>query len=181
MIIWLSMIKRLIVMAFSKHKPSGNSGDAKHVTDGGSLDDNASRAGGRRQDAPLPLSQASPTSPSCAAQAISGAAITSPPKLLDQVRNALRVRHYSYRTEESYLAWIRRYILFHGKRHPREMSAAEVTEFQSSLAVEGNVAASTQNQTLAAILFLYKQVLEVELPWLHQVVRAKRPSDCRLY
>ena len=105
-----------------------------------------------------------------------GTVVPTPPlKLLDQVRNALRVRHYSYRTEESYLGWIRRYILFHGKRHPREMSAAEVTAFLSSLAVDGQVSASTQNQALAAILFLYKQVLEVDLPRLDEVVRAKRP------
>lgn len=99
-----------------------------------------------------------------------------PKKLLDQVRDAIRLRHYSYKTEESYLGWIRRYILFHGKRHPRELGAAEVTVFLSDLATRGQVAASTQNQALAAILFLYRHVLELDLPWLNDVVRAKRPQ-----
>jgi site-specific recombinase XerD len=96
------------------------------------------------------------------------------PRLLDRVREALRARHGSRRTEKSYVAWIRRYILFHGKRHPAEMGAAEVTHFLSALAVRGNVAASTQNQALSALLFLYRHVLEVDLPWLDDVVRAKR-------
>ncbi|MDB5971615.1 MAG: integrase [Hydrocarboniphaga sp.] len=100
---------------------------------------------------------------------------SQPPRLLDRVRSALRVRHYSRRTEEAYVAWIRRYILFHGKRHPVEMGGEEVTAFLSNLATEGSVAASTQNQALAALLFLYRQVLEVELPWLNAVVRAKKP------
>ncbi len=98
-----------------------------------------------------------------------------PPRLLDQVRDALRTRHYSIRTEEAYLGWIRRYILFHGKRHPREMGAAEIEAFLTDLAVEGRVAASTQNQALAALLFLYQNVLEVDLPRL-DAVRAKRPE-----
>ncbi len=96
------------------------------------------------------------------------------PRLLDRVRDALRARHGSRRTEKSYVAWIRRFILFHGKRHPAEMGALEVTQFLSSLAVQGNVAASTQNQALSALLFLYRHVLQVELPWLDDVVRAKR-------
>ncbi|MGH7354299.1 MAG: integron integrase [Candidatus Rokuibacteriota bacterium] len=99
-----------------------------------------------------------------------------PPRLLDRVRAAIRARHFSRRTEESYVAWIRRYILFHGKRHPAEMSAPEVTRFLTSLAVDGHVAASTQNQALSALLFLYRQVLEVDLPWLDGVVRARRPE-----
>ena len=98
-----------------------------------------------------------------------------PPKLLDRVREAIRLRHGSRSTEESYVGWIRRYILFHGKRHPAEMGAPEVTRFLSSLAVEGRVAASTQNQALGALLFLYRHVLHQDLPWLHDVVRAKRP------
>ena len=89
------------------------------------------------------------------------------PRLFDRVRDAARVRHYSRRTEAAYLAWIRRFIFFHGKRHPA---------FLSSLAVEGNVAASTQNQALSALLFLYRDVLEQDLPWLDDVVRAKRPA-----
>ena len=98
------------------------------------------------------------------------------PRLLDRVREALRIRHYSRRTEQAYVAWIRRYIFFHGKRHPAELGAPEVTRFLSSLAVEGRVAASTQNQALSALLFLYRDVLGVDLPWLDDVVRAKRPA-----
>ena len=98
------------------------------------------------------------------------------PRLFDRVREAARVRHYSRRTESAYLAWIRRFIFFHGKRHPAEMGAPEITKFLSSLAVEGNVAASTQNQALSALLFLYRDVLEQDLPWLDDVIRAKRPA-----
>ena len=99
-----------------------------------------------------------------------------PPKLLDRVREALRLRHASRSTEKSYVGWIRRYIFFHGKRHPAEMGAPEVTSFLSSLAVQGHVAASTQNQALSALLFLYRHVLHQNLPWLEDVVRAKRPT-----
>jgi len=99
-----------------------------------------------------------------------------PPRLLDRVRDAVRARHYSRRTEKAYVAWIRRYILFHGKRHPSEMGAPELTRYLSALAVEGNVAASTQNQALSALLFLYREVLEQEVPWLDDVVRARRPA-----
>ena len=98
-----------------------------------------------------------------------------PPKLLEQVREAIRVRHYSIRTEETYLRWIKRFILFHGKRHPREMGAQEVQQFLSHLAVEGHVAASTQSQALSAILFLYQQVLKQDIGWIGEVVRAKQP------
>ncbi len=98
------------------------------------------------------------------------------PRLLDRVRQALRARHMSRRTEEAYVAWIRRFIFFHDKRHPAEMGAAEVTKFLTSLAVDGQVAASTQNQALSALLFLYKDVLEVDLPWLDGIVRARRPE-----
>ena len=98
------------------------------------------------------------------------------PRLLDRAREALRVRHYSRRTEEAYVAWIRRYIFFHGKRHPGELGGPDVTRFLSALAVEGHVAASTQNQALSALLFLYRDVLGVELPWLDDIVRAKRPE-----
>ncbi len=102
--------------------------------------------------------------------------IPRPPKLLDRVREANRLRHGSRSTEKSYVGWIRRYILFHGKRRPAEMGAPEVTRFLSSLAVEGRVAASTQNQALSALLFLYRHVLHQDLPWLEDVVRAKRPK-----
>jgi integron integrase len=99
----------------------------------------------------------------------------SRPKLLDRVRESNRLRHGSRSTEKSYVGWIRRFVLFHGKRHPAEMGAPEVAQFLSSLAVEGHVAASTQNQALSALLFLYRHVLHQDLPWLDDVVRARRP------
>ncbi len=98
-----------------------------------------------------------------------------PPKLLDQVRNALRTRHYSPRTESTYVEWIRRYILYHQKRHPRDMGEHEVNAFLSMLATRDRVSASTQNQALSALLFLYRDVLDQDLPWLEDVVRAKKP------
>jgi integrase len=98
-----------------------------------------------------------------------------PPRLLDRVREAIRSRH-SRRTEKAYVHWIRRFIFFHSKRHPAEMGAAEVTAFLTSLAVQDKVAASTQNQALSALLFLYREVLGVDLPGLEDVVRAKRPQ-----
>lgn len=98
------------------------------------------------------------------------------PKLLDQVRDRIRVKHYSIRTETQYIQWLKRFILFHGKRHPRDLGVAEIEAFLTHLAVDGNVAASTQNQALSAILFLYREVLEMELPRLDQVVRAKLPQ-----
>jgi len=98
------------------------------------------------------------------------------PRLLDQVRERIRLRHMSYRTEKTYLHWIRRFIRFHNLRHPREMGAPEVEAFLSSLAVEGKVAASTQNQALAALLFLYRRVLGIDLPWLSNLIHAKRPQ-----
>jgi integron integrase len=97
------------------------------------------------------------------------------PRLLEVMRDALRARHYSRRTEKAYLGWVRRYILFHGRRHPREMGAAEVTRFLTALAVERRVSASTQNQALGALLFLHRHVLGLELPWLDELVRARRP------
>ncbi len=100
----------------------------------------------------------------------------TPPRLLDQLRDALRLRHYSIRTEQSYVYWAKRYILFHGKRHPRDMGKPEVEAFLTHLAANLDVAASTQNQALSALLFLYKDVLGVELPWLDGVERAKRPA-----
>ncbi|MGB7422332.1 MAG: integron integrase [Comamonas sp.] len=98
-----------------------------------------------------------------------------PPKLLERMRTHLRTRHYSIRTEQAYLDWARRFILYHNKRHPQEMGAREVEAFLSHLAVDRQVSASTQNQAKAAILYLYRQVLAVELPWLDEVVQAKRP------
>jgi integron integrase len=96
------------------------------------------------------------------------------PRLLDQVRHAVRVRHYSFATEKAYVQWIRRFIFANDKRHPRDLGAAEVEKFLTDLAVHGNVSPSTQNQALSAILFLYKRVLGVDLAWLQNVVRAKR-------
>jgi integron integrase len=98
------------------------------------------------------------------------------PKLLDRVRNAARVRHLSYRTEQAYVDWIRRFILFHDKCHPKEMDETHVSEFLTFLAVSRHVAASTQNQALSAILFLYRNVLKRELGWVDNVERAKKPS-----
>lgn len=100
----------------------------------------------------------------------------NPPKLLDQVRERIRVKHYSIRTETQYVQWIRRFILFHGKKHPRDMGAPELEAFLTHLAVAGNVAAATQNQALSALLFMYKEVLGIDLPWLDNVTRAKRPQ-----
>jgi len=98
------------------------------------------------------------------------------PRLMDQVRDVLRVHHYSLRTEQSYTHWIKRFILFHGKRHPREMGKNEIAAFLTHLAVQKDVSPSTQNQALSAILFLYKKVLNIEPDWIEGVVRAKRPK-----
>jgi integron integrase len=97
-------------------------------------------------------------------------------KLLDEVRDAIRVRHYSIRTEQAYIDWIKRFIIFHNKRHPSEMGETEISQFLTHLAVNRNVAASTQNQALSAILFLYKHVLKQPLAWLDGVERAKKPE-----
>ncbi len=96
-------------------------------------------------------------------------------KLMDEVKRSFRLHHYSFRTEESYVKWIRRFIAFHGMRHPRDMGALEIQMFLSDLASRGHVAASTQNQALSALLFLYKKVLLIELPWMDEIIRAKRP------
>jgi len=98
------------------------------------------------------------------------------PKLLDQLVAALRVRHYSIRTEAAYRRWAKRFILFHGKRHPNELGAAEITAFLNHLAVARNVAASTQNQALNALIFLYRHILEKDVKELEGLVRAKRPK-----
>ncbi len=98
------------------------------------------------------------------------------PRLLEALRQAMRLRHYSYRTEQTYVDWVRRFIHFHGTRHPKDMGAGEINTFLSHLAVAGHVAASTQNQALAAILFLYRDVLKLDVPWMDGVVRAKKPK-----
>ena len=100
----------------------------------------------------------------------------SAPKLLDQVRGKIRLKHYSIRTEQAYLDWIKRFILHFDKQHPKNLGAADVETYLTYLAVEGKVAASTQNQAKSALLFLYRQVLEIELPWLDNIEQAKAPK-----
>jgi len=107
---------------------------------------------------------------------LTGMATSPPTTLFAAVREAVRVRHYSLRTERAYVQWIKRFVVFHGKRHPRELGPEAVSAFLSSLANVGHVAAATQNQALAAVLFLYRHVLEMDLPWLHDIVRAKKPQ-----
>lgn len=99
--------------------------------------------------------------------------LSKKPKLLDLVRNRIRLKHYSIRTESAYVDWARRFILFHNKRHPSEMGAREVEQFLTWLAIERKVSASTQNQAKAALLFLYREVLDIDLPWLEEIVMAK--------
>jgi len=97
-----------------------------------------------------------------------------PKKLLEQVQDAIRLKHYSYQTEKTYIYWIRRYILFHNKRHPKDMGSAEIEAFLTHLAVHENVAASTQNQALHSVLFLYREVLKQDLDLKVDAVRAKK-------
>ena len=98
------------------------------------------------------------------------------PRLLDEVRAVCRMRHLSIRTEHAYVQWIKRYIFFHNKRHPREMSEPEIRQFVSHLAVEGNVTASTQTVALSALLFLYRDVLKQKLPYVSDIERARKPK-----
>lgn len=104
------------------------------------------------------------------------ASLKQSPRLLDQVRGKIRLKHYSIRTEQAYVDWIKRFVLHFDKRHPSEMGAREVEAFLTHLAVEGRVAAATQNQAKAALLFLYREVLEQDLPWLQNVEQAKAPK-----
>ena len=97
-------------------------------------------------------------------------------RLLEQVRDCIRFKHYSIRTEEAYVHWCRRFIIFHQKQHPCEMGAAEIEHFLTHLAVNGKVSASTQNQAKSALLFLYKEVLKLDLPWMENIVSAKTPQ-----
>src|SRR3990167_441859 len=106
---------------------------------------------------------------------VSSPPVPPKPKLLDQVRQAIRTRHYSPRTEETYVGWIKRFIFFHDKRHPAEMGEAEIGRFLSSLATDAKVSASTQNQAFNALLFLYQQVVKKDIGYVDGVVRAKRP------
>ena len=98
------------------------------------------------------------------------------PKLLDQVRNRLRYKHYALKTERTYIAWIRRYIYFHNKTHPKDLDGSAVARFLSYLATEENVAAATQNQALNALVFLYREILDVDLGELPEIIRPKRPK-----
>ncbi|OGS95594.1 MAG: integrase [Gallionellales bacterium RIFCSPLOWO2_02_FULL_57_47] len=100
----------------------------------------------------------------------------NPPRLLDQVRDKLRVKHYSIRTEQTYTDWIKRYIYFHDKRHPKDLGARDIEAFLTHLAVAGKVAASTQNLAKSSLLFLYREVLEIQLPWLDNITQAKAPK-----
>ena len=109
-------------------------------------------------------------------QVSENSAIVKKPKLLDQVRDAIRTKHYSMKTEEAYVHWIKRFILFHNKRHPKEMGEKEINQFITHLAVKEKVSASTQNQALCAIVFLYKQVLKIELGDFGNIVWAKKPA-----
>jgi len=104
------------------------------------------------------------------------ASVGHKPKLLDQVRNIIRRKHYSIRTEQAYVDWIKRFIIYHNKCHPAEMAEEEVAQFLTHLARDLNVAASTQNQALSALLFLYKEVLKQEIGWLEKVERVRRPA-----
>lgn len=99
-----------------------------------------------------------------------------PERLLDRLHETIRIRHYSRRTGRAYAGWVKRFVRFHGMRHPEEMGGEEVTTFLSDLAVRRRVSASTQNQALSALLFLYRHVLEIDLPWLDDLVRAKKPQ-----
>jgi integron integrase len=99
-----------------------------------------------------------------------------PPRLLDQVRQTLRLKHFSLKTEKSYVHYIKEFILFHNKQHPKEMGVAEIRAYLSHLAIEKNVAASTQTVALSALLFLYRNVLQIELPYIDEIERAKRPE-----
>ncbi|HNP96874.1 MAG TPA: phage integrase N-terminal SAM-like domain-containing protein, partial [Cyclobacteriaceae bacterium] len=103
---------------------------------------------------------------------------TMPPakKLLEQVREKIRYKHYSLSTEKTYISWIKHYIIFHGKRHPADMGAVEVERFLTYLANDRHVSSSTQNQALSAILFLYRDVLVLKLPWLDSFERSKKPQ-----
>ncbi len=106
---------------------------------------------------------------------IASSRLANKPKLLDQVRDVIRRRHYSVRTEQAYIDWIKRFIIYHNKRHPAEMAEEEVAQFLTHLARDRDVAPCTQNQALSALLFLYKEVLKQEIGWLEKVERAKKP------
>jgi integron integrase len=107
---------------------------------------------------------------------MTGKTLTQKPKLLDQVRQTVRRKHYSIRTEAAYVDWIKRYIFFHQKRHPAEMGTLQMEQFLNHLAVDKKVAASTQNQALSALVFLYREVLKKDFEWMDNLERAKKPA-----
>lgn len=126
----------------------------------------------------LPVPQSQPMTPPHARRSDASPSRTPDfsrpkPKLLDRIREAVRTRHYSLRTERAYVSWVRRFVIFHGKRHPEILGADEISAFLSHLAVKGRVSASTQNQAMSALLFLYKEVLGKDVPWITDIVRAK--------
>lgn len=100
-----------------------------------------------------------------------------PLRLLDQVKEKIRLKHYSIRMDQAYVDWIRRFTVFHGQRHPDQLGALHVEKFLTHLAVEGRIAASTQNQATSALLFLYREVLDIELPWLDNIEQARTPEQ----
>lgn len=132
----------------------------------------------REGDPMVPIGLEQPRRPAVSSRppADKSSSAGQPPRLLDRVRIALRTRHYSMRTEKAYVGWIRRFILFHGKRHPQDLAEPQIAAFLSSLADPGRASASSQNQALAALLFLYGQVLGRELAWMGDIVHAKRPQ-----
>ena len=125
--------------------------------------------------APAPHFQIDPLLTTMASSSQRGIAMT-PPRLMEQVRAEIRARHYSRRTEDAYVHWIRRFIAFHGRRHPRELGAPEVSAFLAWLAVEQHVAASTQNQALSGVLFLYRHVLRLDIGVVELLPRARMPT-----
>ena len=127
---------------------------------------------------PLRYAGTAPCAPSGAVLREASSGEPPRPRLPDRVRQSIRARHYSRRTETAYVHWIKRYIFFHEKRHPAEMGAVEVTAFLTLLAVRDRVAASAQNQALSALLFLYRDLLQIELPWLDDSCAQSAPSIC---
>ena len=152
---------------------------ARHPEDAHKADPLSSGGGGLHRDSSMPVNSAVPVSKIVADSSHSPKLLDR--VLLDRVRALIRAKHYSIRTERIYVYWIKRFICFYGKRHPQEMGKAEVEGFLSHLACAQRVAASTQNQALAALLFLYKEILATRLPWLDDIVRAKRPKKLPVF
>jgi integron integrase len=135
----------------------------------GTVESHAADARGSKDQSTMPI-------PGANDQWAHSADHSRPPKLLDALRALCRFKHYSLRTEEAYTGWVRRFIIFHGKRHPRDLGEAEIRAYLTYLATERNVSASTQNQALSALLFLYKELLQISLGWVDDFERAKKPQ-----